>query len=131
MLKWFFFSLVVPSICFGMVVEKKNDSFFLIDKDRRFEIMSSGGEPKFIKEEKINDKIYLLVYHSGVAGTSMPVEITRAIIVKKERHEFTGDFIYSLKFPDKQVGKQPVWDFSMPGTISITTSDGILKKIFY
>lgn len=131
MWKLIFVLFVISKISFAMSVENKEGNFFLIDEKRRFEILSSGGEPKFIKEEKINDQLYLLIYLSGVAGTSMPVEITRAIIVKKEKDEFKGDFIYSLKFPPKKTGRQPHWDFSIPGTVSIITSDGILKKIFY
>lgn len=112
-------------------VESYDDSFFLVDKKLKIEIQSAGGEPQFIERKIINDKIDLLVYHSGTAGTSTPVEIIRAVILLKKTQKVIGDYTYTLRYPPNNNGIQPIWDYSVPRKIIITTVNGFVKEIRY
>ncbi|EQC42975.1 hypothetical protein M899_0833 [Bacteriovorax sp. BSW11_IV] len=131
MFKLVVFVSLLSSSAFAMTIQKEKNSFFLVEKDLKIEVQSSGGDPTFLEKKAINDRVELLVYNSGMAGTSMPVGIIRAVIISKESKKNIGDYIYKLNYPEKVSGDQPKWDFTIPGVISILTTDGILKKVNY
>jgi hypothetical protein len=86
-------------------------------------IMDGGGvELLEWKPAPENDQVMLLIYHSGIAGTTTPYEITRAIIVHVGKKSILGQGIYKVEphGHDKKTA-QPRWIWSRTG-LKITQS---------
>ncbi len=95
---------------FEWKVTQKKDNFFLKnDKGISFSIESVGGVPKFIKEEKRQGGVLLIIYNSGTAGTSQPIEMHRALVFSKKK--LVGDLPFKY-VPSKGTtykAEQPKW----------------------
>jgi hypothetical protein len=105
-------------------IKKRKNIYILENKNGEFyQVINSGGTPKFIKEKKLNKKFTIVIYYSGTAGTSTPVKINRAVLFKGKELKYSGDFPY------KHSGnsKQPSWIIK-PNSITITDSESGLEK---
>lgn len=91
------------------VVQKKDNFLLKNNAGKFFSIESVGGIPKFIKEEKRGEELLLVIYNSGTAGTSQPIEMHRALVFNKKK--LVGDFPFKY-VPSKGTTykpEQPKW----------------------
>ena len=92
---------------------------FLLESSKTkksFAVQSVGGRPKFLKEEVYKKNFLRVIYSAGSAGTSQPVEVLRAILIRKSDQKYLGDFPYAYK-PAKGASYKPStpqWKPSIP-----------------
>ena len=94
------------------VIQKKGNFLLINDKGRQFSVESVGGTPSFIGEKKLREDLLLVIYNSGTAGTSQPIQMQRALVFSKKK--LVGDYPY-LYVPSKGTTykpEQPKWDLS-------------------
>lgn len=92
------------------VIQKKGNFLLINDKGRQFSVESVGGTPSFIGEKKLREDLLLVIYNSGTAGTSQPIQMQRALVFSKKK--LVGDYPY-LYVPSKGATykpEQPKWE---------------------
>ena len=90
-----------------------NDTFYIQNvknADLRYPMTSLNMNPEF-KGEVLNknERLSLIIYVSGEAGTSEIVREKRAIIFDKKLNKFLGDFPYQYSGKFKKKMPQPMW----------------------
>lgn len=102
------------------------DEFYIMGpKGKTFSILSVGGKPKFLYEKDFKEKYLLLVYQAGTAGTSQPIVVQRALIIKKGSYKFVGDapFAYSPSAGTTYNPTQPVWKTDKANVLEVVDSE--------
>lgn len=133
MKKYLTIFILFTSVAFSQTKNWKvivfNDNFYIENQDKkslRHKLISSGGEPKFHEVVVKTNRVSLIVYYSGSAGTSTIVKSYRALVWDNKIKDFRGDFPYksisnSGKFP------QPQWTFEA-GKIKIFDPESDFRK---
>ncbi|MCP4913332.1 MAG: hypothetical protein GY909_09440 [Oligoflexia bacterium] len=114
-----------------------NDQFYIENiknADLRFPMQGLNMNPKFEgKVVKKTDRISLIIYVSGEAGTSEIIRETRAIVFDKKEGKFLGDFPYKYfsksKNPNKKKFPQPKWVVRSDMVSIIDKQTGLNKTI--
>lgn len=108
-------------------IKKKKNIFILENKKSGnfYQVRSSGGVPKFLEVKKLNKKFTIVVYYSGTAGTSTPIDIQRAVLLKNKELNYMGDFPY------KYIGvkEQPIWKVKSDQVIITDSATGLKKTV--
>ncbi len=116
---------------FSWDIEKRNDDYFLVQKDESYLIKKEMGIPLFEKEIVIkeNPKYRLLIYFSGSAGTHNMVEIWRALIYSPDQKKILGDFPWKYK-STKEGPLAPKWIFS-ENTIKVRDDNFFIREYIH
>ncbi len=122
----FFILMITNTHASKWIIKKKKDIFILENKTGNFyQVRSSGGMPKYIEQKKLNKKFTIIIYYSGTAGTTTPIEIQRAVLFKGKAMSYVGDFPY------KHIGvkEQPKWDIQKDQVTIIDNETGLNKTV--
>ncbi len=125
-ISFLFIVLLSSSYAANWSIKNKKNVFILENKTGDFyQVVSSGGIPKFLEVKKLNKKFTIVIYYSGTAGTSTPIDIHRAVLLKNKEQSYIGDFPY------KYIGtsSQPQWKVEAEQITIIDSSTGLNKTV--
>ena len=97
---------------------------------KKFEIKKAMGKSNFIRAKKINKEYQLLIYVSGVAGTSNIVQLTNAAIFNTKTKSIIGDYPYAyISLTENKKIAQPKWIIKKNEILIKDESIDLNKKI--
>lgn len=91
------------------VVQKKDNFLLKNNTGKHFSIESVGGVPKFIREKKLREDVLLIIYNSGTAGTSQPIQMQRALVFNKKKLVADLPYFYVPSAGTTYKPEQPKW----------------------
>lgn len=96
------------------IVKEKGDFWLQYKDSKKLKalITKRTGESKVIKTVPAGKNHEVIVYYTGMAGTSKLVDIYYAIIFDKKNKKFLGDYPWKYEGHDQKAKlPQPVWVF--------------------
>lgn len=115
-------------------VSREESSYLLklkSDAQVTSELTVMSGEPKILSVKKYGKEVVAIVYDAGVAGTSVLVQNTYALLYNTKSKKFLGDFPleYKLNSGAPYTFDQPVWKVEENSLRIIDENSNIDAKI--
>lgn len=115
-------------------VSREESSYLLklkSDAQVTSELTVMSGEPKILSVKKYGKEVVAIVYDAGVAGTSVLVQNTYALLYNTKSKKFLGDFPleYKVNSGAPYTFDQPVWKVEENSLRIIDENSNIDAKI--